>query len=163
MRIPALAAAVLLASAATAAASPASVSVRIGPELQAKATSSLGVREVNDLAAELQRTVEKRLAKTGAYDGARIELVLIDAVPNRPTFRQLADSDSLSYQSFGLGGARIEGRAVAPSGAVTPLAYAYYEDDLRQSRNGATWTDAEGTFSRFAYYLGRGGATLARR
>jgi hypothetical protein len=162
MRILAIAAAALLASATAALAAPASVTVTIGPELQAKAVKKLGVRDVNDLATRLQTTVTKRLTKTGAYDGARIELVLTDAQPNRPTFKELGDRPGLSYESFGIGGAKIEGRAIAADGSVTPISYRYYESDLRYSRHGGTWADAEATFDRFAYSLGRGERVASR-
>jgi hypothetical protein len=162
MRILELAASFLLVSATAALAAPASVTVSVGPELQAKAEKTLGVRDVNDLAAQLRTTVEKRLVKTGAYDGARIELVLADAQPNHPTFKQLGDKPGLSYQSFGIGGAKIEGRAIAANGAVTPIGYTYYESDIRWARQGGTWADAEDTFQRFAYDLSRGQAVTSR-
>ena len=162
MRIAAIAAAVVLGSATAALAAPASVTVSIGPELQAEAVKTLGVRDVNDLAARLRSTVEKRLASSPAYDGARIELVLSDAKPNRPTFKQMGDKPGLSYESFGIGGAKIEGRAIAADGAVTPIAYKYYESDIRFARWGGTWADAEGTFQRFAYDLGRGRTVASR-
>ena len=126
MRTLTLAAVALLASSGAALAAPASVNVTVGPELQLKAQKTLGVRDIDDLAKSLQGDVEKRLAKTGAFDGARIDLVLVDAQPNRPTFEQLSRTPGLSLRSFGIGGARIEGRAVAADGAVTPLAYDYY-------------------------------------
>ncbi|WP_394761685.1 hypothetical protein [Phenylobacterium sp.] len=164
MRIAALIAISMAAllSGSAAFAAPASVSVTVGPALQAEAVKTLGVREVNDLAAQLQRTVEKRLAKSPGYDGARIELVLSDAKPNHPTFKQMGDRPGLSYESFGVGGAKIEGRAVAADGAVTPIAYKYYESDIRWARYGGTWADAEGTFQRFAYDLGRGRSIASR-
>lgn len=162
MRTLAFAAAALLISASGAIAAPASVSVTISPRLQERAVHELGVREVNDLADRLQRTVARRLARTGAYDGARIELVLADAQPNHPTFKQLGDQPGLAYQSFGVGGAEIEGRAITANGTVTHLAYRYYETDLRWARIGGTWADAEGAFDQFASDLGRGKA-LARR
>ncbi|HZZ69738.1 MAG TPA: hypothetical protein VFE18_16315 [Phenylobacterium sp.] len=162
MRILALAAATAAATgllgATAAIASPATVSVTVGPELQLKAVKSLGVREVDSLAKELQTTVEKRLAKTGAYDGARIDLVLVDAKPNHPTFKQLGDTPGLSMRSVSIGGAKIEGRAVAPDGKVTPLRYSYLEPDIRWVRGFSTWTDAEDTFSQFAAELGAGKA-----
>jgi hypothetical protein len=89
-------------------------------------------------------------------------LVLADAQPNRPTFKQLGDRPGLSYQSFGVGGAKIEGRVIAANGTVTPIAYKYYESDLRFSRHGGTWADAEATLDRFAYDLRRGKA-IARQ
>ncbi|WP_372786094.1 hypothetical protein [Phenylobacterium sp.] len=162
MRTLVFATAALLASATAAAAAPASVTVTVGPELQAKAAKTLGQRDVNDLATELRTRVEKQLAKTGAYDGQRIQLELTDVEPNRPTFKQLADKPGLSYESFGVGGARIEGSAIASDGKVTPISYKYYESDIRWARRGGTWADAQWTIDRFAYQLGRGDA-VARR
>jgi hypothetical protein len=162
MRTLVIATAALLASGGAVLAAPASVSVTVGPALQEKAQKDYGVREVNDLADHLRMDVERRLAKTGAFDGARIELVLEDARPNRPTFKELGDRPGLSYESFGVGGAQIAGRAIAPDGRVTPLAYKYYESDIRWARRGGTWADAEETFERFAHDLGRG-QTLASR
>jgi len=151
-----------LLSAAPALATPAGVSVTVGPQLQEKAMRSLGVREIDELAKDLQKTVERRLSKSGAYDGARIELVLVDATPNHPTFKQLGDRPGLSMQSLSVGGARIEGRAVAADGTVTPLSYAYMEPDIRWVRGYATWTNAEETFDQFAAQLGRGKAPNGR-
>lgn len=154
--------AVLLASAGAAAAAPATVTVTISPELQAKAAKTLGQRDVDGLAADLQKAVERRLAKTGAYDGAHIVLELADAQPNRPTFKQLSDRPGLSYESVSIGGARIEGHAIAADGTMTPLSYKYYEPDIRYSGRGGTWADAQWTIDRFAYDLGRG-QVLAHR
>lgn len=162
MRVIVLAAALALATGGAALAAPAEVQVSIGPQLQDKAEKIYGVRDVRELAGELKKDVELRLARTSAYDGARIELTLVDAVPNRPTFKQLADKPGLSFESFGVGGARIEGRIVAPDGKVTPLAYKYYETDIRWARHRSTWSDAEWTIQRFAYHLGER-ETLARR
>jgi hypothetical protein len=167
MRSLTLTAAALLASAAVfgaggALAAPASVNVTVSPQLLLKAQRTLGVREVDDLAKSLQSDVEKQLTKTGAYGGARIDLVLVDATPNRPTFKQLSDTPGLSMRSFGIGGARIEGRAVAADGAVTPLAYDYYAPDIRWTRGETTWSDAEQTFETFAAKLGRGQAVANR-
>lgn len=162
MRIIALAAIVLLSGATTAFAAPASVTVTVGPALQKKAIETYGVREVERLSAELRKDVERELTRTGAYDGARIELTLVDAVPNRPTFKQLSDKPGLSYESYGIGGARIEGQAIAPGGAVTPIKYSYYESDIRQTWAHATWSDAQWTMDRFAYRLASGKA-LANR
>lgn len=162
MRTLAFAAAALLASATSALAAPASVNVTVGPELQAKAAAILGVRDVDELAADLQKAVEVRLAKTGAYDGARIELVLVDAQPNRPTYKQMSDQPSLSYRSFGLGGAQIEGRTIAADGTITPIHFKSYQTDIRWSRVTGVWSDAESGFQQFAYALGRG-EQLARR
>jgi hypothetical protein len=156
MRTLAAAAAILLASVSTALAAPASVTVDVGPELRAKAENVLGVRDVDELGVRLAKTVQRQLANTPAYDGARIELVLVDAQPNHPTFKQLGDTPGLSYQSVGLGGAAIEGRVVAANGTVKPIAYKYYETSLRYSHIAGTWADADNTFQQFAGRLRRG-------
>ncbi len=162
MRIIAITVSAFLASATVALASPVSVTVSIAPALQKKAEQTLGVRDVKQLASQLKSIVEKRLAKTSAYDGSRIELVLADAQPNRPTFKQMSDKPGLSYQSFGIGGAEIEGRATDADGSVTPIAFKYYESDIRDSSRGGTWTDAEDTFEMFASSLSRGHAKSHR-
>jgi hypothetical protein len=162
MRIIALSAAALLASASGALAAPATVSVTIGPELQAKAEKTYGVRDVQRLADDLRTSVEKRLAKSGALEDARVELVLIDAKPNRPTFKQLGDTPGLAMDSFGIGGADIDGRILRADGSVTPVTYSWYETDIRESYGKWTWGDATWTFDRFASRLAKGDQ-LARR
>src|SRR5690242_18706293 len=109
MRLAALTLAAALGLADAAAAQVPAVSVTIGPKLQDKA-DELGQRELDHLALDLQRSVESRLAG----QAGRYELTLIDARPNRPTFEQLGDKPGLSMESFGVGGATIEGAYVAP-------------------------------------------------
>jgi hypothetical protein len=163
MRIIALAAAAALLTTGTAAlAAPASVSVTVGPELQKKAVKKYGVKDVNRLADNLRSDVERELVKTGALDGARVELVLVDATPNRPTMKQMGDNPGLSYQSFGLGGARIQGQVTAADGTVSPLKYRWYETDIGRTWYQGTWADAEWTFDRFATKLSRGQAFASR-
>lgn len=152
----------LALAAAPALAGPAQVTVTIGPKLQKEAVEHLGVREVDRLAGDLKRSVERELARTGVLDGARIELVLTDAKPNRPTFKQMADRPGLSFESFGLGGASIEGKAIAVDGAVTPLKYQWYESDIRWARERVTWGDADTAFGQFARRLARGETYASR-
>ena len=157
-----LPAALALAFSATAAIAQPAVIVTVGPELHAKAEKTYGVREVDRLAADLQATVERRLARAGALEGARVELVLVDAKPNRPTFKQLGDTPGLSMQSLGIGGARIEGRVVSADGSVRPIAYRWYENDIREAIGSTTWSDANWTFDRFAHRLAKGDQLAAR-
>lgn len=139
-----------------------SVQVTIGPDLAKKAAEDYGVRDVDRLAASLQADVERELRRTGLLAGGRVELVLIDAKPNRPTFKQLGDRPGLSYQSFGIGGLAVEGKAISIDGDVTPIRYSWYESDIHDSRIGGTWADAEHAIDRFAFQLGRG-KVYARR
>ena len=167
MRIPLIAAAALitaasLAVAPSALAAPPAISVTLSPELQTKAQKTYGLRDVDRLADELRADAERALAKTGAYADARIELVITDVVPNRPTFKQLGDKPGLSFESFGVGGAAFTGRIISADGSETPLAYKWYESDIRQAYANSTWRDAEWAIDRFAVRLARG-QTLARR
>ena len=162
MRFLALTAAALLASATTALAAPAAVSVTLAPKLQTKFDKTFGDREADLLTSELRASVEKSLANRPAYDGARVDLVLTDAKPNRPTFKQLGDKPGLSFESFGVGGAAIEGQVTTADGTVKPVAYSWFENDIRQSYGTWTWRDATWTFDRFARKLARG-EELARR
>lgn len=128
-----------------------SVSVTIGPKLQEKA-DEYGQRELDFLARDLQRTVERRV---GATPG-RYELVIVNAKPSRPTFEQLSDTPGLSMESFGLGGAEIAGDYIAPDGSRTPVSYRWYEYDIRWAQHNSTWADAERAFGKLASKLASG-------
>ncbi len=162
MRRIALSAALLLASATTALAAPATVTVSVAPELQKTFDKTYGAREASELTADLQASVEKTLARSNAHEGARIELILTDAKPNRPTFKQLSDKPGLSMESFGVGGAAIKGKIVNADGTEKPLSYRWYETDIREASNSWIWSDAEWTFDRFARRLVRD-AEMAQR
>lgn len=150
----------LVASAALAA--PVSeITVEIGPEL-AKKAPELGKRELDDLRGDLKRTVERELERAGQISpqGGRLDLVITDARPNRPTMQQMARKPGLSYQSFSIGGAAVTGIYSAPGGAGTPVAYSWYENDIREAWWRGTWGDANRAFDRFASKFAKG-ETLA--
>ncbi|MDO9247490.1 MAG: hypothetical protein Q7U11_13575 [Phenylobacterium sp.] len=139
-----------------------SVEVSISPELQKKAADDLGVQDVDRLAAELRRDVTRELERTGVLAGGRMQLVLTDVRPNRPTFRQLGNQPGLSYESYGIGGATIDGQAISVTGEVTPIHFQWYDSDIRQAWTKSTWSDANYAFHRFAYRYGRGESYAAR-
>lgn len=162
MRLIALTAVALLAGAGAVQAAPAQVSVTVAPELQKTFEKTYGQREADLLTADLKTSVEKELARTGAFDDARVDLTLKDVKPNRPTFKQLGDTPGLSMESFGIGGATIEGQVTSADGKVTPVSYKWYEPDIRWAYGNWTWTDAEWTFDRFARRLARSDEVAAR-
>lgn len=154
--------ALALAAPLAALAAPATVQVRLDPKLEKLAVTRYGEKEVQDLASRLKTRVERALARTGALPDATVELVLEDAMPNRPTMQELGAKPGLSMESFGVGGARISGRVVQADGAVTPVSYAWYETDIRQAQDKWTWSDAEWTFDRFASRLSQGKSLASR-
>lgn len=132
------------------------VRVTIGPDL-AKKTEVMDAREFDYLTRALKRSVEKTLDRQGALDpqGGELDLVIEDARPNRPTMREMSAKPGLSYESFGVGGARVSGEYRAASGARTPVAYSWYETDIRWAQHGSTWSDASEAFDRLAARLAK--------
>jgi hypothetical protein len=131
------------------AATDSQVQVSIGARLQDRA-QELGQRDLDGLVTDLQRTVERELQRSGA-DVARADLVITSAQPNRPTMQQMTNRPGLSFSSFGLGGATIEGTLTTADGRTAPVRYRYYESDIRQARHTGTWGDAQRAFSLFAH------------
>uniref|UniRef100_B0SXF7 Uncharacterized protein n=1 Tax=Caulobacter sp. (strain K31) TaxID=366602 RepID=B0SXF7_CAUSK len=154
MRVALLSALLLLGAAQPVLATPAvsEVRVSIGPALTRKA-DEIGAREFDILAAELRRSVERKLPPRPG--GGTLNLVIEDARPNRPTPQQMSNTPGLSLESFGVGGARISGDYVDAAGKATPIAYSWYETDIRWARYGSTWHDAESAFDRLADRLAK--------
>ncbi|MFD1189296.1 hypothetical protein [Phenylobacterium conjunctum] len=149
----------LAAGAATSAvAAPPTVTVNLSPAVRKAAAETYGVAEVDRVAESLRQTVARKLDRTGALQGAQVDLTLDDVKPNRPTFKQLGDKPGLSYQSFSVGGARVTGSATAADGSVTPVSYQWYETDIRNAWYQPTWGDADRAFGRLADRLSRGDA-----
>lgn len=163
MRLTTFLTTTLSALAFAAAAQAAEVNVTIGPRLQDQA-SQYGQRDLDYLADELRESVQQALERSGtlADAGTTIDLVIEDATPNRPTFRQMAMKPGLSYESFGIGGAQISGVLTTPDGRQVPLGYRWYETDIRWAQVAGTWSDAENTFDRFARKLVNGDAVAER-
>lgn len=149
-------AAVLAFSAGPAAAEPALISVSLGPDLQEKA-EDLGSREVQEQADRLAELVGRALARDGDLDGARIELVLTDLQPNRPTFQQMVDQPGLDgHRSRSIGGATIEGQITMADGRTVPVQYDWYSTSLADVRGAHTWADADRAYRRLAVNLADG-------
>lgn len=160
----AAAAASLLATSASAAAPIGPVSqidISIGSWLDQKRIDKVDDRDLSYLKDELRKSVEQQLTKTGQFaanGGGRLELVIEDAVANRPTLQELKYYPTLSYKSFANGGAEITGAYVAPDGTRTPIGYARHEMNIREARYAFTWRDADRAFDRFALALANGEA-----
>lgn len=157
------AAASLMATTASAAAPIGSVSqidISIGSWLDQKRVDKVDDRDLAYLKEELRKSVEHQLARSGKLSptGGRLELVIEDAVANRPTMRELGYYPSLSFKSFANGGAEITGVYVAPDGSRTPIGYVRQEMDIREARYAYTWRDANRAFDSFAVALAKGEA-----
>ena len=137
------------------------ISVVPGALLQSKA-ASYGPRELDYLTKELTRVVA-RVVSHSAAPPRRIDLVIEDAQPNRPTFAQLGRSVGLSFSSVGVGGAQISGTITETDGSVRPIRYQYYEDSLRDEHGPSTWSDAERVFDTVSEQIASGRLSVAYR
>jgi len=148
--------AVLALAAGPAFADPASINVTLGPDLQDK-VDELGERDVREQADRLAEIVRRTLARSGGLDGARIDLVLTDLKPNRPTFQQVAERPGLdAHRSLSIGGAAIEGSITTADGQVLPVSYDWYSNNLAEVRGFSTWQDADRAYQRLASRLAEG-------
>jgi hypothetical protein len=87
-------------------------------------------------------------------DAAKIDIEIIDATPNRPTFEEMNKTGGLSFQSFGIGGANLKGTIYDNNGKVIKSAdYQYYSTMDSMTPYKWTWDDAEYAFEKFAKKL----------
>lgn len=145
-----------LAVSSAAFAEPAGVTVVIGPDLQRDA-DDLGAREIQQQADHLALVVTRELTRSGALDGAQVNLVLTDVKPNRPTFEQLSARPGLDgHRSISIGGATVEGEIITADGQRLPVRYDWYSSSLADVQGVGTWVDADRAFGRLARNLTEG-------
>lgn len=145
-----------LMAAGSAMAQPESVHVIISPEF-AEDAAKLGERDVQQQVADLTRRVEQTLTRRDALQGAKIDLVITDLKPNRPTMEQMSSRPGLDpMRSISIGGAAIEGTVTLADGTVQPVKFSYYTPNLQDARGSTTWTDANRAYDRLANNLANG-------
>ena len=132
------------------------ISISFDQKLLEDSEHIIGAPEQERLETQLRRSIEEAIGGLDS-NGGRLELVIEDAKPNRPTFTQLRHNTSLSYgHSFGVGGAKIKGVYVAQDGSRTAVNYRWYSSDIRDSRYVSDWYDVDRSFRYFAHELADG-------
>lgn len=108
-----------------------------------------------DLTKKIWRTLEAKGLK--AQTGARLEVTLVDATPNRPTIQAMTGRLALDFRSFGIGGATVDARLVSADGReLGRMHYRWTNPQLISSTSGSTvWYDASRAFDRFARHLAK--------
>jgi hypothetical protein len=125
------------------------VTVTYAADLQERFDETYGEREKQTLEQAIDRRISPLLQR-----GYSVELEILDARPNRPTFKELGDRSGLSFQSFGLGGASMRAIVRRPDGqASAPISYSWYEHDISQTVYQSTWGDAQTAIDRFSRRL----------
>jgi hypothetical protein len=88
-------------------------------------------------------TIKRSLSREVGDQATRVDVVINDIVANRPTFKQLGDRPGLSFQSFGIGGADISGKAYDAGGnLIGQVTYDWY-GDIYWANTSWTWSDAD--------------------
>ena len=148
-----------LAFAQTAAAETVTIGpVAFSPEFDETLREDLGEREGLYLQNEIARYLARELTEAGATLGPNgaltLEITLIDADPNKPTFEQLSAQPGLDYsRSISVGGAELRGVLRNANGQVlAEIDHEYRSVDLFQAATFAltTWQDAQRAIRSFA-------------
>lgn len=145
--------------ASAAAADPVSLTpITFSSEFQTTLERDLGVREGDILRARVERAVTAALVRHGAtLEGGApitIDIELVNADPNRPTFAQLSHPPYPSLmESTSIGGANLRATLRGAGGAVLDeVSYHQYNssfDEFRFERP-TTWSEANRAINVFA-------------
>ncbi len=115
------------------------INVAYGEKAEKAFSKTYGERE----RSVIVDTIKRNLTREVGDQAARIDVVINDVVANRPTFKQLGDRPGLSFQSFGIGGADISGKAYDAAGNLLgQVTYDWY-GDIYWANTSWTWSDAD--------------------
>ncbi len=116
-----------------------------------------GEKDLKVIVGSLEKKMVQKFTKKGIpiSDDAPVtmRITIEEAKNNRPTFNQLSVEPSLSFQSFGLGGASMSADFITDTGELLgTMSYSYYETNLfnRNTSLGPIWYDADRSFRFFA-------------
>ena len=140
----------LFALATAPAALAATIDVDYSPEFQEKLQDDYGFKEGERLADDIRGDIERELKKAN-IDADRVTVTIVDAAPNRPTMKQMADRPGLDMlRSKSIGGMDLKGTVFDASGTpVAELEYDWYETSSGKVVTASVWSDANGASSRF--------------
>ena len=127
------------------------VAVTYSDDFAEELSDNYGEREGETLTEEIIEDLDRAFAKVGV-DPARVDITIVDAKPNRPTFEQLSSRPGLdSFRSISLGGMELVGTAYDADGnVIATQEYGWFENNLRDVVGSGVWTDANRASSRFA-------------
>ena len=126
------------------------INVSYDPDFAEELADNYGEREGEYLTKEVSKDLNRELTKAG-IDVARINVTIINAKPNKPTFKQMGDKPGLDFgRSKSIGGMKLSATAYDSDGTTTgELTYDWYETDLRNAGLW-TWSDANRASGFFA-------------
>ncbi|MDJ0922195.1 MAG: hypothetical protein QNI84_13795 [Henriciella sp.] len=130
-------------------ASAAEINVTFSEELTEDLIEDYGEKEGDFLIEEITEDLEKAFEKYGV-DPAKVDVTIIDARPNRPTFKQLG-KPGLSFQSVSVGRLKLEASAYDADGNLILFQeHRSLNRDIRDSVGAGTWYEVKRSSDRFA-------------
>lgn len=132
-------------------AAAADISVTYSDDFAEELSENYGEREGERLRQDITEDLDKAFEKAGV-SAARVEIVIVDAKPNRPTFEQLSDKPGLDpIRSISIGGMELTGTAFDAEGNVLASQdYEWFQNNIRDVIGISTWGDANRASRRFA-------------
>lgn len=129
--------------------------VVFSPEFQSDLAEDYGVREGDYLSRALTRALNSELTRRGASVGEAgalaVEATIIDADPNRPTFKQLGERPGLdAVRSISLGGAELRAVLTRDGLVVGEVTHRRYDISLTDVIGAGTWSAAHRAIRQFA-------------
>jgi hypothetical protein len=115
----------------------------------------LGMEELTRLATYLREDLERALVQSNwlgvSVNEISLNVVIVDAVPNRPTMAQINRVETTHYGTTTAGGASLRASLIrGDNEVIAEFSYAWVNPSLDESANYGIWTDARQTFSRFS-------------
>ena len=137
-------------------AAAADISVSYSEDFAEALEEDYGTREGERLTKTVRTDLEQALERRGV-DVARIEVVIHDAKPNRPTMQQASDKPGLDMiRSVSIGGMDLSAKAFDGEGnLVAEMQYDWYQNNIRDVIGASTWWDAGRASDRFSRKLAR--------
>ena len=130
---------------------PLEISITYSEKLEKEFQRNYGVREKRFI----EQTIQKELSDELGANAARVEVNVINVMPNRPTIEQMDNHPGLSMQSFSIGGAELSGRAFDANGVLLrETQYEYTSPSIFDAQYASTWNDTDYAIYRFAKRLG---------
>ena len=132
------------------------IAVTYSEDFAEELADNYGEREGEKLTEDILKDLEHAFEKAGV-DPAKVDVEIVDAKPNRPTFEQISNEPGLdAFRSISIGGMELVGTAYDADGNVLATQeYEWFENNIRDVVGSSTWTDANRASRRFASKLAK--------
>ncbi len=117
--------------------------------------NTIGHAELRRLSTYLREDLERALMRTNwhgmAVEETQLDVIIVDAMPNRPTIEQINTRDDVHYTTRWPGGAELEAQLVDGDGRVLArFSHSWMNEEMDDAASYGIWTDTRQTFDRFA-------------